>query len=116
MSNQTAHPSFCFQHLGLDPEVMEEMLRFVYTGLVKHSLEARNLLHNIIKIQAPNLKRMADKLLVAADRYQLSRLKVQTENSFANSLELLQKWVELIWNSDKMVTIFAHGFVNHTFK
>ena len=42
--------SFCFQRMGLDPEVLEEMLRFVYTGLVKHSLEARILFQIVIKI------------------------------------------------------------------
>ena len=39
-------------------EVLREMLRFVYTG------------------KAPNLERMADDLLAAADKYALERLKV----------------------------------------
>lgn len=42
----------------VEPDVMKEMLRFMYTGT------------------APNLDRMADTLLAAADKYQLDRLKV----------------------------------------
>jgi speckle-type POZ protein len=42
----------------IDPEVLREMLRFMYTG------------------SAPSLDRMADELLAAADKYQLERLKV----------------------------------------
>lgn len=42
----------------VDPDVLKEMLRFMYTGL------------------APNMERMADDLLAAADKYQLERLKV----------------------------------------
>lgn len=51
-----------------DPEVLKEMLRFMYTGL------------------APNLERMADELLAAADKYQLCRLKVMCEQSLCLSL------------------------------
>ena len=36
-------------HLGLDPEVLKEMLRFMYTGLVKYSLEARIILQKMSK-------------------------------------------------------------------
>lgn len=43
----------------VEPDVMKEMLRFMYTGT------------------APNLDRMADTLLAAADKYQLDRLKVK---------------------------------------
>lgn len=42
----------------IDPDVLKEMLRFMYTGV------------------APNLERMSDDLLAAADKYQLERLKV----------------------------------------
>lgn len=42
----------------VDSDVMHEMLRYMYTGT------------------APNLERMADTLLAAADKYQLDRLKV----------------------------------------
>lgn len=42
----------------VDPDVMKEMLRFMYTG------------------NAPSLDKMADDLLAAADKYQLDRLKV----------------------------------------
>ena len=42
----------------VDHEVVQEMLRFVYTG------------------EAPNLDKMADDLLAAADKYALERLKV----------------------------------------
>lgn len=43
----------------VDADVLKEMLRFMYTGV------------------APNLERMADDLLAAADKYQLERLKVR---------------------------------------
>lgn len=42
----------------IEPEVVKELLRFMYTD------------------NAPNLDRMADELLAAADKYQLDRLKV----------------------------------------
>lgn len=48
----------------VDAEVMREMLRFMYTG------------------QAPNLERMADDLLAAADKYQLDRLKVSLSHLY----------------------------------
>lgn len=68
----TRSPVFaaCFEHKmsesqsdrviidDVEPDVMKEMLRFMYTGT------------------APNLDRMADTLLAAADKYQLDRLKV----------------------------------------
>jgi len=52
----------------VDPDVMKEMLRFMYTG------------------NAPNLDRMADELLAAADKYQLERLKVMCEQALCLSL------------------------------
>lgn len=68
----TRSPVFaaCFEHKmteaqsdrviidDVDSDVMHEMLRYMYTGT------------------APNLERMADTLLAAADKYQLDRLKV----------------------------------------
>ena len=42
----------------VDSEVMDQMLRFIYTG------------------KAPELERMAADLLAAADKYALERLKV----------------------------------------
>ena len=42
----------------VDSEVMDQMLRFIYTG------------------KAPDLERMAAELLAAADKYALDRLKV----------------------------------------
>ncbi len=42
----------------IEPEVLREMLRFMYTGT------------------APHLERLSDELLSAADKYQLERLKV----------------------------------------
>ncbi|ESO94307.1 hypothetical protein LOTGIDRAFT_232540 [Lottia gigantea] len=51
-----------------DHEVMREMLRFTYTG------------------KAPNLDKMADELLAAADKYALERLKVMCEDALYSSL------------------------------
>ncbi|KAK6183633.1 speckle-type POZ protein [Patella vulgata] len=51
-----------------DHEVMREMLRFTYTG------------------KAPNLDKMADELLAAADKYALDRLKVMCEEALYSSL------------------------------
>jgi len=52
----------------IEPEVLREMLRFMYTGT------------------APNLERLSDELLSAADKYQLERLKVMCEQSLCSSL------------------------------
>ena len=52
----------------LDPDVMADMLRFIYTG------------------RAPNLDSMAADLLAAADKYALDRLKVMCEEALCNSL------------------------------
>uniref|UniRef100_A0A915D2D2 Speckle-type POZ protein n=1 Tax=Ditylenchus dipsaci TaxID=166011 RepID=A0A915D2D2_9BILA len=52
----------------IEPEVLKEMLRFMYTG------------------GAPHLERMADELLAAADKYQLERLKVMCEQALCLSL------------------------------
>ncbi|XP_049995840.1 speckle-type POZ protein-like isoform X2 [Alexandromys fortis] len=54
----------------LDPEVFKEMMRFVYTG------------------KAPNLDKMADNLLAAADKYALERLKVMCEEALCSSLSV----------------------------
>ncbi|VDN28784.1 unnamed protein product [Gongylonema pulchrum] len=78
----TRSPVFaaCFEHQmsesqsdrvdidDVEPEVMKEMLRFMYTGT------------------APNLDRMADTLLAAADKYQLDRLKVMCEQALCLNL------------------------------
>jgi len=52
----------------VDSEVMDQMLRFIYTG------------------KAPELERMAADLLAAADKYALDRLKVMCEEALCNSL------------------------------
>ncbi|UYV69890.1 SPOPL [Cordylochernes scorpioides] len=54
--------------VGVDPEVLAEMLWYIYTG------------------KAPNLDPVADRLLVAADRYSLERLKVLCEVSLGSNL------------------------------
>ncbi|KAG8432284.1 hypothetical protein GDO86_016795 [Hymenochirus boettgeri] len=52
----------------VDPDVFKEMMRFIYTGKVSH------------------LDNIADKLLAAADKYALERLKVMCEESLCNNL------------------------------
>ncbi|GAU98840.1 hypothetical protein RvY_09930 [Ramazzottius varieornatus] len=51
-------------------DVLEEVLRFIYTG------------------RAPNMEKMADELLAAADKYELDRLKVQCEESLWTNLSV----------------------------
>ncbi|CAN7948556.1 unnamed protein product, partial [Ixodes pacificus] len=54
----------------MDHEVLREMLRFIYTG------------------RAPNLDKMADDLLAAADKYALERLKVMCEEALCSNLSV----------------------------
>lgn len=54
----------------MDPDVMADMLRFIYMG------------------RAPNLDSMAADLLAAADKYALERLKVMCEEALCNNLSV----------------------------
>ncbi|XP_018024879.1 protein roadkill isoform X2 [Hyalella azteca] len=54
--------------MDVEPEVLHEMLRFIYTG------------------KSNNLTRMADDLLAAADKYALDRLKVMCEEALCTNL------------------------------
>ncbi|XP_071978340.1 speckle-type POZ protein-like [Engystomops pustulosus] len=54
----------------MEPEVFKEMMGYIYTG------------------KAPNLEKMADNLLAAADKYALERLKVLCEEALCNSLSV----------------------------
>ncbi|XP_054721492.1 protein roadkill-like [Uloborus diversus] len=53
-----------------DPEVLKEMLRFIYTG------------------KSPNLENIPDELLAAADKYALERLKVMCEEELCQNLSV----------------------------
>lgn len=54
----------------VDPDVMNEMLRFIYTG------------------KTCGIDKMADLLLAAADKYALDRLKALCEESLCNNLDV----------------------------
>uniref|UniRef100_A0A8C9N5C8 Speckle type BTB/POZ protein n=1 Tax=Serinus canaria TaxID=9135 RepID=A0A8C9N5C8_SERCA len=54
----------------VEPEVFKEMMCFIYTG------------------KAPNLDKMADDLLAAADKYALERLKVMCEDALCSNLSV----------------------------
>ncbi|XP_055840545.1 protein roadkill-like [Episyrphus balteatus] len=54
----------------VDYEVMQELLHFIYTG------------------RAPNAKKMADRLLIAADKYALYHLKVICEEAIFSGLSI----------------------------
>ncbi|XP_032222942.1 speckle-type POZ protein [Nematostella vectensis] len=54
--------------LDIDPDVFQEMLKFVYTG------------------NTPQIQGMADDLLAAADKYDLERLKVMCEDVLCSNL------------------------------
>uniref|UniRef100_A0A8C9XKD1 Speckle type BTB/POZ protein n=1 Tax=Sander lucioperca TaxID=283035 RepID=A0A8C9XKD1_SANLU len=54
----------------MEPDVFKEMMCFIYTG------------------KAPNLDKMADDLLAAADKYALERLKVMCEDGLCTSLSV----------------------------
>ena len=64
----------------VDSEVMDQMLRFIYTG------------------KAPDLERMAAELLAAADKYALDRLKVG-EKQFRGSMNKGLMMLDLITKS-----------------
>ena len=67
MSESREH---CVRIDDVEPDVLREMLRYMYTGT------------------APNVHRMADELLAAADKYQLDRLKVMCEQALCNGLSV----------------------------
>ena len=53
-----------------DPDVLTEMLSFIYTG------------------KTPNLDKLAEGLLAAADQYQIQQLKGSCENSLSSRLNV----------------------------
>ena len=64
----------------VDSEVMDQMLRFIYTG------------------KAPDLERMAAELLAAADKYALDRLKVIYSHHFiSQAYNLFVKYCIGVW-------------------
>ncbi|UYV69894.1 SPOPL [Cordylochernes scorpioides] len=85
---------------GLTPEVLEEILRFIYAG------------------ESPNLDNMADRLLPAADKYGLERLKVMCEVHLASNLTLEKAADVLILadkhNADQLKTETINFIVKHS--
>ncbi|XP_063759806.1 speckle-type POZ protein [Eleginops maclovinus] len=61
----------------MEPDVFKEMMCFIYTG------------------KAPNLDKMADDLLAAADKYVLGRLKVMYKDALCTSL-ILESAAEIL--------------------
>uniref|UniRef100_A0A672RUU3 Speckle-type POZ protein-like n=1 Tax=Sinocyclocheilus grahami TaxID=75366 RepID=A0A672RUU3_SINGR len=83
----------------VEAEVFKEMMFFIYTG------------------KAPNLDKMADDLLAAADKYALERLKVMCEDALCTSLSVENAAEILILadlhSADQLKTQ-AVDFINYT--
>ncbi|XDV13454.1 hypothetical protein PO909_001855 [Leuciscus waleckii] len=84
----------------VEAEVFKEMMFFIYTG------------------KAPNLDKMADDLLAAADKYALERLKVMCEDALCTSLSVENAAEILILadlhSADQLKTQ-AVDFINYSF-
>ncbi|MBZ3874357.1 ATP-binding cassette sub-family G member 2 [Sciurus carolinensis] len=82
----------------VEPEVFKEMMCFIYTG------------------KAPNLDKMTDDLLAAADKYALERLKVMCEDALCSNLSVENAAEILILadlhNADQLKTQ-AVDFINY---
>ncbi|KAI1230382.1 hypothetical protein IHE44_0010365, partial [Lamprotornis superbus] len=74
----------------VEPEVFKEMMCFIYTG------------------KAPNLDKMADDLLAAADKYALERLKVMCEDALGTEILILAD----LHSADQLKTQ-AVDFINY---
>uniref|UniRef100_A0AAY4EU00 BTB domain-containing protein n=1 Tax=Denticeps clupeoides TaxID=299321 RepID=A0AAY4EU00_9TELE len=75
----------CVEIQGVEPEVLKELVTFIYTG------------------KAPNLQDMATELLVAADMYLLERLKRMCEDALCRSLTV-ENAVEILIFTDLHLT------------
>ncbi|CAN7994126.1 unnamed protein product, partial [Ixodes hexagonus] len=69
--------------MDMNDEVLREILRFIYTG------------------RAPNLDKMAENLLAAADKYGLKRLKVMIEESLCSNVSV-ETAAELLLLADRL--------------
>ncbi|XP_011863439.1 PREDICTED: speckle-type POZ protein-like isoform X2 [Vollenhovia emeryi] len=81
----------------MDPEVLKEMLRFIYTGKVT------------------NLEKMAGGLLAASDKYQLNTLKVLCQEALRKSLTIENAAEILILadlHSSDQLKVEAINFIN----
>ncbi|XP_036284546.1 speckle-type POZ protein-like [Pipistrellus kuhlii] len=83
--------------IDMEPGVFKEMMCFIYTG------------------KAPNLDKMADGLLAAADKYALERLKVMCEEALSSqlSVESAAEMLTLadLYSADQLKTQAVH-FIN----
>ena len=69
-NNMTEATSNCIEISDMDPKVVKEMLKYIYTG------------------NAPEVGKMADKLLQAADKYDLKQLKAMCERELTSRLTI----------------------------
>ncbi|XP_065369163.1 protein roadkill-like [Calliphora vicina] len=89
--------SNCVEITDIQPEVLWEMLRFIYTG------------------KAPNINKLAKNLLIAADKYALERLSLMCEDVLSVNLNIETAAETLILadrHSAKQLKAITLAFIN----